>query len=30
VTQTASPVLMSLLFQQTSQCFDGFGNPIPC
>jgi hypothetical protein len=30
VTQTASPVLMSLLFQQNSQCFDGFGNPIPC
>lgn len=30
VTQAASPVPMSLLFLQTSQCFDGFGNPIPC
>jgi len=30
VTQTASPMTLSLLFLQTSQCFDGFGNPIPC
>lgn len=30
VTQATSPVPMSLLFLQTSQCFDGFGNPIPC
>ena len=30
VTQTASPMALSLLFLQSSQCFDGFGNPIPC
>ena len=30
VTQTPSPMALSLLFLQSSQCFDGFGNPIPC
>jgi len=31
VTQSTSLVPMSLLFLQTSaQCFDGFGNPVPC
>jgi hypothetical protein len=30
VTQVGSPVPLSLLFLQTSQCFDGFGQPVPC
>jgi len=30
VTQLAPPVPLTLLFLQTSQCFDGFGNPISC
>lgn len=30
VTQASSLVPMSLLFLQNSQCFDGFGRPIPC
>jgi hypothetical protein len=31
VTQAASPVPMTLLFLQVSaQCFDAFGNPVPC
>jgi hypothetical protein len=30
VTQAASPLPMALLFFQTSQCFDAFGNPIAC
>ena len=31
VTQATSPVPLTLLFLQISaQCFDGFGNPVPC